>query len=84
MQQEAPDKFVSIERYGLHAIALTTVAVGEADPPVTHVEEPVVRDGDTMRIAADIVQDLRWAGKGRLGVDDPLAQRLPTLSHAFP
>jgi len=46
--------------------------VGEADPPVAHVEEPVVRDGDAMGIAADIVQDVGRAGKGRLGVDDPL------------
>ena len=46
--------------------------LGKADAAVTHVEEPVVRDGDAMRIAADIVQDLRRAGKGRLGVDDPL------------
>ena len=72
MQQEAADKFVGVERHGLDTIALTPVAVGEADPAVTHVEEPVVRDGDAMGIAADIVQDVRRAGKGRLGVDDPL------------
>ena len=72
MQQEAADKFVGVERHGLDTIALTTIVVGKADTAVTHVEEPVVRDGDAMRIAADIVQDLRRAGKGRLGVDDPL------------
>jgi hypothetical protein len=72
MQQEAADKFVDAERHGLDTVALTTVTVGEADPPVTHVEEPVVRDGDAMRIAADIVQDVGRAGKGRFGVDDPL------------
>ena len=72
MQQEASDKFVGVERHGLDTIALTTVAVGKADPPVTHVEDPVVRDGDAMRIAADIVQDVCRACKGRLGVDDPL------------
>ena len=65
MQQEAADKFVGVERQGLDTIALTTVAVGEADAAVTHVEESVVRDGNPMRIAADIVQDLRRAGKRR-------------------
>jgi hypothetical protein len=55
MQQEAPDKFVGVESHGLDAIPLPTVAVGEADPAVTHVEDPVVRDGDAMRIPADIV-----------------------------
>src|SRR5919197_1617192 len=72
MQQKTADKFVGVERHGLDTIVLTTVTVGEADPPVTHVEEPVVRDGDAMGIAADIVQDVGRAGKGRLGVDNPL------------
>ena len=72
MQQEAADKFIGVERHGLDTIALTPVVVGEADTAVTHVEESVVRDGHPMRIAADIVQDVRRAGKGRLGVDDPL------------
>jgi hypothetical protein len=72
MQQEAADKFVGAERHSLDTVALTPVTVGEADAAVTHVEEPVVRDGDAMRIAADIVQDVGRAGKGRLGVNDPL------------
>jgi hypothetical protein len=72
MQQEAADTFVGVECHGLATIALTTVAVGKADPSISHVEEPVVRDGDAMRIAADIVQDVCRAGKGRLGIDDPL------------
>jgi hypothetical protein len=88
MQQEAPDKFVSIEPHGLHAIALTTVAVGEADPPVTHVEDPMIGNSNAMRIAADIVQDLSRTGKRCLGVDDPLfgielcAQLLEALRRA--
>ena len=72
MQQEAPDQFVGVEHHGLDAMTLTTVAVGETDPPVTHVEDPVVRDGNAMRIAADIVQDVCRTCTGRLGVDDPL------------
>jgi hypothetical protein len=71
MQQEAADKFVSVERHGLDTIALTTVTVGKADPPIPHVEEPMVCDGNPMRIAADIVQDVCRACQGRLGVDDP-------------
>jgi hypothetical protein len=55
MQEEAPDKFVGVKRHGLDTIALTTVTIGEADAPVTHVEEPMVCDSDAMGIAADIV-----------------------------
>jgi hypothetical protein len=72
MQQEAPDKFVGVEPHGLDTMTLTTIAIGEADPPVTHVEDPVIRDGDTMRRAADIVQDVGRTCKGGLGIDDPL------------
>jgi hypothetical protein len=71
MQQEASDKFVRVERHGLTPITLTPVTGGKADPPVPHVEAPVVRDGDAMRRAADRVSNVGRAGKGRLGVDDP-------------
>jgi hypothetical protein len=72
MEQEAPDTFVGIASHGLDAMPLTTVAVCETAPPVTHVEDPGVRDSDAMRRTADMVQAVGWAGKGRLGVDDPL------------
>jgi hypothetical protein len=57
---------------GLDTIALTPVAVGEAAPAVTHGEEPVVRAGDAMRLAAAIVPDVRRASQGCRGGDDPL------------
>jgi hypothetical protein len=71
LHQEAPDKCVGVAPHGLDTIALTPIAVGDADPPVTHVEEPVVRDGDAMCLAADRVQDVGRAGPGGLGVDAP-------------
>ena len=74
MQQEAADTCVGIERHGLDTLALTTVAGGKADAAVTPVEAPVVRAGDARRRAADIIQALRRAGTGRLGVDDPLVR----------
>ena len=72
MQQEAPNKFVGVAPHSLGAMILKTIAVGKADPPVAHVAESVVRDGDAMRRAAEIVQDTCRPGKGGLGVDDPL------------
>jgi len=72
MQEEAANKFVGVERHGLRPIALTTVPVGKADPPIPDIQDAVVRDGHTMGIAADIVQDMRWACEGCLGVDHPL------------
>jgi len=55
MPEEAADTCVGVERYGLDTIALTTITVGKADPPVMPVEDPMVGDGDAMGIATDIV-----------------------------
>ena len=88
MQQETPEKFGAVKPHSLDTIPLATIAVGEADPPVTHVEESIVRDGDTMRITAEIIQDACRPCKGCLGVDDPLfgielrAPLLEALRHA--
>ena len=38
--EEATDKFVGVKRHGLATIALTPIPGGEADAPVTHVEDP--------------------------------------------
>ena len=66
MQEEAADKFVRVERYSLDTIVLTTITIGKADAPITHVEEPMVGNGDAMGIAADIVQDgCRTPGRRR-------------------
>jgi hypothetical protein len=75
MEAEAADTCVGVERHRLDTIALATLPVGEAHPPVTHIEAPVVRDGDAMRRAADRVQDVCRIGKRRLGVDHPLFGR---------
>ena len=72
MPEEAADTFVGVECHGLSPIALTTVPVGKADPPIADIKDAVIRDGHTMGIAADIVQDMRRACEGCLGVDHPL------------
>jgi hypothetical protein len=72
MQEEAADKFVRVERYSLDTIALTTITIGKADAPITHVEDPMVGNGDAMGIAADIVQDVCRTCQRSLGVDDPV------------
>jgi hypothetical protein len=58
MQEEAADKFVRVERYSLDTTVLTTITIGKADAPITHVEDPMVGHGDAMGRAADIVQDV--------------------------
>ena len=47
------------------------VLVGEADLSVFEFFQPVVGDGDTMGIAAQIIEDPIRAAEWRLGVDHP-------------
>jgi hypothetical protein len=57
MQEEAPQELVS--RHGHHLVPLLVfiVLVGEADLPVLELFQSVVGDGDTMGIAAQIIED---------------------------
>ena len=71
MPEEASETCVSVARQGVETIVLTTGTIGKADPPVTPVKEPVVREGDARRRAAARVQDVCRTCNRRLGVDDP-------------
>jgi hypothetical protein len=44
----------------------------EGDLAVDEGDDAVVGDGDPVRVAAEIAEDVLGAAKGRLGVDDPL------------
>jgi len=69
--EEAADPCVGVERHGLRPMALTTVPGGHVDPPIADIKEAVVRDGEAMGRAADIIQDVLRACQGWLGVDPP-------------
>lgn len=48
------------------------VSVGESDLPAVAVEQAIVRDRHSMRIAADVVDHLARSGKGAFRIHDPL------------
>ena len=48
------------------------VGVAEAHGAVAEAAQALVADGDPVRVAAEVVEDLFGAGEGRLGVDHPL------------
>src|SRR5262249_53535149 len=47
-----------------YTLVLTTVAVGQADPAVSHVAEPVVGHGDALGIAADRAKTCLGSAQG--------------------
>jgi len=51
--------------------------VGGVSPPECDVtlcegKQPVVGDGDTVGVGAEIAQHVFWTTEGRLGIDDPV------------
>jgi hypothetical protein len=72
VQQEAADELVGRERHGLVAGFVTVVLPLEQDRIAIKTQQPVIRDGDAMRVAAQVIEYLRGAAKRWFRVDDPL------------
>ena len=71
MNEKSPDELLGADCHRLLLATATIILPAEADFAAVDVEDAVVGNGDAMRIAADIVEDLFRSRKGRLGVNDP-------------
>ena len=72
VQEEAADELGGFERHHAAPVAVSVVLVTKAHRIVGETDEPVIGDGDAMGVAAEIVEHLRGAGEGTLGVDHPV------------
>ena len=63
-----------IDRYGHQPflVAVSGVSPAEGDVSLGESNQPVVRDGDTMSVGAEIAQHVLWTTEGRFGIDDPV------------
>lgn len=73
--QEALEELRCGEALDAAPVAMGAVLVVEAHVAVLQGDETLVSDGDPVRVAAEIAQDLFRAGSGRLGVDVPRRSR---------
>ena len=71
MQKEAAEEFVGVERQRAHLTAVPIVLPPKRDRVVGDGDEPVIGDGDAVRVPREVVQHVGGAAKGRLGVDHP-------------
>jgi hypothetical protein len=71
MEQEAAQESMCVHRRLLQSLSLPTVALGEADLAITDVDQAGSRDGDAMRVAAALGDDLGRARTGGFGIHDP-------------
>src|SRR5713101_7246857 len=71
MQQETSQELVSRQRHYFVSLLVFVVLVGKADLSILQLFQPVVGDGDTMRVAAEIIQHAIGTAEWRFRVDYP-------------
>ena len=70
VKQQAADEFTRLERHDLPGA--TAIRAAEADAIPIHIQQPIVGDRDTMRVARKIGQDALGPSEGALRIDDPV------------
>lgn len=71
VEKKAADDPAGVERHHFDHAALAIILPGETDLATGEREQPAVRDGDTMGVAAEIGERLAGTAEWRLGVDHP-------------
>src|SRR4030095_573991 len=71
MKQEAANELLGLESHPLWFVSLPIVFPAECDLCVLETDQTVIGYGNPVRIAAEIVQHLIRAAKGRFRVDHP-------------
>ena len=71
MKQESPDEFLGREGHGLLLIVVAIVSPVEFHMTTFDIDDPMIGDGDPVRVAADVIHHLLWSGEGRFSVNNP-------------
>jgi hypothetical protein len=71
MKQEPADELLGGEGHRAKTVPISVVFPAEADLAVVDREQAIVGYGDSMCVAADLVQDLLRPGEWWFGVNDP-------------
>ncbi len=78
MQQEPTEELIGADGHFLFLVAVCVVLPSEGDPIVLKRQQPVVGNGNAVRVARKIMQYVFRPAEGRLGIHDPiLAEKLP-------
>ena len=71
MQKEAADEFVRIERHFADAGAMPVVFPAKSDLVVLKLDEAVVGNSNSVYVATQVIEHLRWTAERRKGVNHP-------------
>src|SRR5580692_4337673 len=72
VEEEAKDEFLGQKRHGFLLTMVPVVVASEANLTVLDAQQAVVRDGNAMGVAADVIEYRLGPRKRRLGIDNPL------------
>jgi hypothetical protein len=71
MKQETAEKLIGTKRHEAFSVAVSGVSEAERDLFAVEGDQPVIGDGNTMRISTEISEHLIGPAERRLAVDDP-------------
>ena len=78
MEQEAAQELVDREGHQTLLVLVSGVSPTKGDLVLLEGDEAVIGDGDAMRVAAQVMEDMLGSTEGRLAVDDPIVvEQLP-------
>ena len=72
VQKEMADELQRLQGQLFEAVSIAAIPVGETDWPVVNAQQAVVGNGHAMRVATEIIKNLRRSSKGGLRVDHPV------------
>ena len=81
VDQESAQKLICGDCHDLLLAAVRMVFPEKQDPIILERNQSMVGDGDAVRIASEIVQNMLGTAEGRLGIDDPVLAK--ELSEKF-
>ena len=70
--RRAADKLLRIQAHHLLTGVMAVILPSKADLAINEVDQTIVGDGNAMRVATEIFEDVLGAAKRWLGVDHPL------------
>ena len=72
MQQEAAHKLQGVQGHGLLLVAVCRITPAKSDLTVFEAKKSTVGDSYAVSVMSQVLNDMPRAGKGLLGVDDPV------------
>ena len=72
VDQESSQKLICGDRHDLLLAAVRIVFPAKRDSIILERHQSMVGDGDAVRIASEIVQNMLGTAEGWLGIDDPV------------